>query len=430
MKRRRSDGLYRRGLDVLVGSVNSPVRAFKAVGGNPLFISRGRGSKIWDADGNKYVDYVCSWGALILGHADSRVLAATSEAAGKGTSFGAPTEAEVRLAEKVRSLVPSVEKVRLVSSGTEATMSALRLARAFTKRTAFLKFEGGYHGHADPFLSQAGSGLATFDLPTSPGVTAGTVADTLTVPYNDSGAVEEAFRKASDRIAAVIVEPVAANMGVVPPVSGFLEKLRRLCTEHGSVLIFDEVVTGFRVSPGGAQGLYGVRPDLTCLGKILGGGFPAAAYGGKREIMQMVSPEGLVYQAGTLSGNPVAVAAGLATLGALNRHSYDRLETLSRTLQRRLTEAASAEGVEVTINRVGSMFATFFGRGPVRSFAEAKGSEHALYPKFFWAMLERRVYLPPSPFESNFVSLAHKEGDIEKTVVAAQAAFRGLEPRR
>ena len=429
MKRRKSDGLYRRGLKVLVGAVNSPVRAFKAVGGNPLFVARGKGSKIWDADGNRYVDYVCSWGALILGHADPRVLAATSTAAGRGTSFGAPTEAEVRLAEKVRSLIPSVEMLRLVSSGTEATMSALRLARAYTKRPAFLKFEGCYHGHADPFLGQAGSGRATFDLPSSPGVTAGTVADTLTVPYNDLEAVEEAFRKGSDRIAAVIVEPVAANMGVIPPDVGFLEKLRKLCTENGSVLIFDEVVTGFRVSPGGAQELYRVRPDLTCLGKILGGGFPSAAYGGRREIMEMVSPEGPVYQAGTLSGNPVAVAAGLATLGALNRGSYDRLEALSQTLQRGFAEAASAAGVEVTINRVGSMFATFFGPGPVRSFAEAKGSEHMLYPKFFWAMLKRGVYLPPSAFESNFVSLAHKEGDIEKAVAESRAAFSELGPR-
>lgn len=406
--------------------MNSPVRAFKAVGGNPLFVARGKGSKIWDADGNRYVDYVCSWGALILGHADSRVLAAASRAAGRGTSFGAPTEAEVRLAEKVRSLVPSVEMLRLVSSGTEATMSALRVARAYTNRAAVLKFEGCYHGHADPFLAQGGSGLATFDLPSSPGVTAGTVADTLTVPYNDPGAVEEAFSKGSDRIAAVIVEPVAANMGVIPPEAGFLEKLRKLCTEHGSVLIFDEVVTGFRVSPGGAQELYGVRPDLTCLGKVLGGGFPAAAYGGKREIMEMVSPEGPVYQAGTLSGNPVAVAAGLATIGALKRGSYARLEKLSGTLQHRLAKAGSAEGVEVTINRVGSMFAIFFGSAPVRSFAEARSSEHARYPKFFWAMLKHGIYLPPSAFESNFVSLAHEESDIEKTVVASRTAFRDL----
>lgn len=428
MKRRASERLYRRGLDTLVGAVNSPVRAFRAVGGNPLFIARGKGSKIWDADGNSYVDYVCSWGALILGHANHRVLEATSKAAKRGTSFGAPTEAEVSLAEKVRSRMPSVEMLRLVSSGTEAAMSALRLARAYAKKTAFIKFEGCYHGHADPFLARAGSGVATFNLPASPGVTAGTIADTLTLQYNDPGGVEEAFKKWSDRIAAVIVEPVAANMGVVPPEAGFLEKLRRLCTENGSVLIFDEVVTGFRVSPGGAQELYGVRPDLTCLGKVLGGGFPSAAYGGRREIMEMVSPEGPVYQAGTLSGNPVAVAAGLATLGALNRRSYDRLETVSRTLQRGLVEAASAGGVEVTLNRVGSMFATFFGTGPVRTFTEVKGSAHASYPEFFWAMLERGIYTPPSAFESNFVSLAHGEADLEKTVAAARGAFRELGP--
>lgn len=426
MKRKRSDALYRRGSRILVGGVNSPVRAFKGVGGNPLFIARGKGSKVWDADGNRYVDYVCSWGALILGHSDPGVLAAVSRAADKGTSFGASTESEVRLAEKVCSLVPSVEKVRFVSSGTEATMSALRLARAYAKRDAFLKFEGCYHGHADPFLTQAGSGLATFDLPASSGITQATAGDTLTVPYNDQGAVEEAFRKSSDRIAAVIVEPVAGNMGVVPPEPGFLERLRRLCADNGSVLIFDEVITGFRVSPGGGQELYGVMPDLTCLGKIVGGGFPVAAYGGKKEIMEMVSPEGPVYQAGTLSGNPVAMAAGLATLGVLSRRSYGRLETLSRTLQDGLVEAASAEGAEITVNRVGSMLSVFFGRQPVRSFAEAKASQHVLYPKFFWSMLEHGVYLPPSAFETDFLSLAHKENDVSKTIRAARAALRTL----
>lgn len=424
--RSRSDALYRRASKVMVGGVNSPVRAFKAVGGTPLFIARGRGPAVWDSDGNRYTDYVCSWGALIHGHADPRVLAAASQAARKGTSFGASTEVEVRLAEKVCSLIRSVRKVRFVNSGTEATMSALRVARAYTKRPALLKFDGCYHGHADPYLTQAGSGMATFDLPASAGVTPGTAGDTLTVPYNDEGAAEDAFRRDSDRIAAVIVEPIAGNMGVVPPERGFLEKLRKLCSGSGSVLIFDEVITGFRVSAGGAQQLYGVEPDLTCMGKIIGGGFPVAAYGGRIEMMDMVSPEGPVYQAGTLSGNPVAMAAGLAALEGLSGTSYKKLEKLSRLLGSGLAEAASAEGVEVTLNRVGSMFSLFFCGGPVRSFAEAKKSKHGLYPKFFWGTLGRGVYLPPSPFESSFLSLAHREGEVDGTVRAARAAFREL----
>ena len=426
VKRKNSDALYRRASDVMVGGVSSPVRAFKAVGGDPLFISRGKGSKIWDADGNRYVDYVCSWGALILGHANEEVLAAVAEAVAAGSSFGASTEREVIFAERICSLVPSVEKVRFVNSGTEATMSALRLARAYAKRDAFLKFEGCYHGHADSYLSQAGSGMATFDLPASAGVTPGTVADTLTVPYNDEEAVEGAFRKYPDRIAAVIVEPVAGNMGVVPPERGFLEKLRKLCSDNGAVLIFDEVITGFRVSLGGAQELYGVTPDLTCLGKIIGGGFPVAAYGGKKEILEMVSPEGAVYQAGTLSGNPVAMAAGLATLNNLRMTSYRALESLSREAEAGLAEAASEAGAEVTVNRVGSMLSLFFTGGPVRSFAEAKSSKHGLYPEFFWSMLEDGVYLPPSPFEASFLSLAHGKGDIEGTIRAARAALRRI----
>ena len=425
-KREESEALYRRACRVMVGGVNSPVRAFKAVGGSPLFIARGKGAQVWDADGNRYLDYVCSWGALILGHADPRVLAAVSRAAEKGTSFGAPTESEVRLAEKVRSLVPSVEKVRFVNSGTEATMSALRLARAYSKRPGFLKFEGCYHGHADPYLTRAGSGMATLGLPASAGVPPGTAADALTVPYNDEEAVEEAFRNNPERIAAAIVEPVAGNMGVVPPRPGFLRRLERLCAAYGSVLIFDEVITGFRVSRGGAQERYGIKPDITCLGKIVGGGFPVAAYGGRKEIMEMVSPEGPVYQAGTLSGNPVAMAAGLAALTALRGRAYDRLEGLSRALDTGLVEAASAEEVEVTVNRVGSMFSLFFGGQPVRSFAEAKRTRHRLYHRFFWGMLERGIYLPPSAFESNFLSLAHGEGDVDKTIRAARGALREL----
>lgn len=426
MKKTRSDSLYGRASEVMVGGVNSPVRAFKAVGGNPLFVARGKGSKLWDADGNRYVDYVCSWGALILGHAHPRVLTAASRAARDGTSFGASTEGEVKLAEKVCSLVPSVEKVRFVNSGTEATMSALRVARGYTKRPAFLKFEGCYHGHADPFLTQAGSGMATFDIPSSAGVTSGTIADTLTVPYNDQGAVEEAFRKNPERIAAVIVEPVAGNMGVVPPERGFLEMLRKVCDDNGSVLIFDEVITGFRVSQGGAQELYGIKPDITTLGKIIGGGFPVAAYGGKKAIMDMASPEGPVYQAGTLSGNPVAMAAGLAALSSLNSRAYDRLEKTSRRLRSGIMDAASDEETEVTVNRVGSMLSIYFGALPVKSFAEAKASRHVLYPRFFWSMLERGVYLPPSPFESNFLSLAHDDADVDRTLDAVRASLRGL----
>ena len=426
IKRSKSEALYRRASEVMVGGVSSPVRAFKAVGGDPLFVARGRGSKVWDADGNRYIDYVCSWGALILGHSHPAILAAVREAANRGTSFGASTEGEVKLAEKVTSLVPSVEKVRFVNSGTEATMSALRLARAYAKRPAFLKLEGCYHGHADPFLTKAGSGMATLDIPASGGVTPGTVEDSLTVPYNDGEAAEETFRSNADRIAAVIVEPVAGNMGVVPPQPGFLEKLRKLCTDNGSLLIFDEVITGFRVSRGGAQELYGVKPDLTCLGKIVGGGFPVAAYGGKREIMELVSPEGPVYQAGTLSGNPVAMAAGLAALASLNRHAYDRLEKLSCTIHSGLIEAAEEASVEATVNRVGSMLSVFFGGGPVSSFGGARASRHDLYPNYFWTMLEHGVYLPPSPFESCFVSLAHGETDVTMTTRAAKAAFMAL----
>lgn len=423
-KRRVSAALYRRATKVLVGGVNSPVRAFRAVGGSPVFMSRGRGSKVWDADENSYVDYVCSWGALILGHADPRITAAISRAAKKGTSFGAPTEGETLLAQRVRALVPSVELVRFVNSGTEATMSALRLARAYTGRPAFMKFEGGYHGHGDPFLTRAGSGMATLDIPSSAGVTTGTITDTLTVPYNDEGAVEGAFSKNAESIGAVIVEPAAGNMGVVPPARGFLARLRRLCTENGALLVFDEVITGFRVSPGGAQELYGVRPDLTCMGKVIGGGFPVGAYGGRKEIMELVSPVGSVYQAGTLSGNPVAMAAGLAALTSLKKSSYTKLEATSRLLQSGLAEAASAAGVEVTVNRVGSMFSLFFGGQPVSSFVDAKKSRHELYPPFFWAMLDRGVYLPPSAFEANFVSLAHGRDDVDATLAVAHEGFR------
>jgi glutamate-1-semialdehyde 2,1-aminomutase len=426
VKSRNSDALYARAKKVMVGGVSSPVRAFKSVGGSPKFVERGKGSHLWDADGNRYIDYVCSWGALIHGHADPRVLGQVKRQAGRGTSFGAPTLEEVLLAEKICGSVPSIEKLRFVSSGTEATMSALRAARGFTRRRKLVKFEGCYHGHADPFLTQAGSGMATFDIPASEGVTPGEIADTVTLPYNEPEAVVSEFEKDGEQIAAAIVEPVAGNMGVVPPGKGFLETLRRECTDSGSVLIFDEVITGFRVGPGGAQGLFGVSPDLTTLGKIVGGGLPVGAYGGRSDLMAVVSPEGPVYQAGTLSGNPVAMACGLKTLELLERKSYQRLESASKRLEEGLLSAAERSRVELEVNRVGSMIGVFFRSGPVRNFAEAKKADAVAYRRFFWRMLEGGVYLPPSPFETDFVSLAHSDTDIETTITRAERSFKGL----
>jgi len=410
----------------MVGGVSSPVRAFKAVGGTPVFMADGRGSKIRDVDGNEYIDYVCSWGPIILGHSHHAIVRAVLEAAKQGTSFGAPTVPELRLAEKVCSSIPSMEKVRFVNSGTEATMSALRLARAYTSRTKLLKFDGCYHGHADPFLTHAGSGLATLDLPSSGGVPGYIAADAVTVPYNDVPALEEAFRLHGDTIAAAIVEPVAGNMGVVVPETGFLEAIRKLCTKYGSLLIFDEVITGFRVGPRGAQGLYGISPDLTCLGKIIGGGFPVGAYGGRREIMQMVAPEGPVYQAGTLSGNPVAMAAGLATLSLLDQKTYQKLERRSARLEAGVRDAAVSAGRAITINRVASMVGLFFGPHAVKNFEEAKATNFKLYGRFHRVMLEDGVYLPPSAFETLFVSAAHSEKDLDRTIAAAGRAFREI----
>lgn len=404
--------------------MSSPVRAFKAVGGEPLFIASGKGSKIRDEDGNSFVDYVCSWGALILGHADPSVEKEVVAAMRDGTSFGASTELELRLAEKICSTLRSVELVRFVNSGTEATMSALRLARAYTGRSKFVKFDGCYHGHADPFLTKAGSGMATFDLPVSSGVPSSSTEDTATLPYNDIEALEGSFENQSESIAAVIVEPVAGNMGVVPADRTFLKKARELCTIHGALLIFDEVITGFRVSKTGAQGLYGVRPDLTCLGKIIGGGFPVGAYGGRRDVMRMVSPEGPMYQAGTLSGNPIAMAAGLATISALGTKSYTRLERMSKALARGIAEEAESVGVSTAINRVGSMVGLFFSNRPVTNFAEVRGTNYKMYGKFFWAMLRAGVYLPPSAFETIFVSLAHSEKNLQHTIEAAHKAFK------
>ncbi len=409
------------------GGVNSPVRACKSVGADPVFFAAGTGPFLVDVDGKEYVDYVASWGPLILGHAHPEVVAAVQAAAESGTSFGAPTWAEVELAKLICDLVPSIEKVRLVNSGTEATMSAVRLARGYTRRKKIIKFDGCYHGHADSFLVKAGSGVATLGIPGSPGVPEEIVANTVSLPFNDLSAVEEAFSKMGEEIAAVIVEPIAGNMGVVPPKPGFLEGLRELTLKHGALLIFDEVITGFRVGLSGAQGLYGVLPDLTCLGKIIGGGLPVGAYGGKAEIMSHVAPEGPVYQAGTLSGNPIAVAAGLATLRVLSRPgTYERLEELSARLFEGLREAASEAGMETTANRVGSMMTCFFRVGEVTNFAEAAESDTELYGRFWREMLARGVYLAPSQFEAAFVSLAHTEEEIDFTIEAAKEAFKAL----
>jgi glutamate-1-semialdehyde 2,1-aminomutase len=420
----RSEALFAEAQKHLPGGVDSPVRAFRAVGGTPRFIARGKSASVWDADDNRYVDYLASWGPLIAGHAHPGVVAAIQEAASRGTSYGAPTESEVELAIFVKQAFPSIDLVRFVSSGTEATMTALRLARAFTNRELILKFDGGYHGHADGLLVQAGSGPLTLGQPDSPGVPSAAAHQTLSVPYNDVAAVADALAAHPGQIAAVIVEPVAGNMGVIPPTTGFLEHLRHLTREHGTLLIFDEVITGFRVALGGAQARFRIQPDLTCLGKIVGGGLPVGAYGGRAEIMQQVSPLGPVYQAGTLSGNPLAMAAGLATLRLLTETGvYDHLERLTARLVDGLGEAAGAAGVAYTANRVGSMFTGFFCDQPVTDYASAKRSDARHYARFFHAMLDRGVYLAPSQFEAGFVSLAHTESDVDATLNAAVAAF-------
>ena len=420
----RSDSLFARAQRVMVGGVSSPVRAFKAVGGTPLFISRGKGSRIWSVDGGSYIDYVCSWGPLIAGHAHPLVLKAVSSALPRGTSFGTPSENELKLAEKVCSSVPSIEKVRFVNSGTEATMSAMRLARAYTKRDKLLKFSGCYHGHSDQFLTDAGSGLATLDIASSAGVPAAYMADTVTIPYNDIGALESAFAGHPGEFAAVIAEPVAGNMGVVTPDDGFLEAARSLCDSDGALLVFDEVITGFRLSLGGAQALLGVSPDITCLGKVIGGGFPVGAYGAADEIMRLVAPEGPVYQAGTLSGNPLAMAAGLATISLMERKgSYRRLESTARRLELGLQEEADRAGVAISTNRAGSMLGLFFVSQRPRNFASAKRTDTRLYAAFHRAMLDEGAYLPPSAFETIFVSTAHTEADVDSTIRASRKAF-------
>ena len=420
----RSAALFQRACRVIPGGVNSPVRAFRAVGGGPLFLSRGSGARVWDEDGREYLDLVSSWGPLILGHAHPAIIEALAQAARGGTSFGAPTAAEVEFAETIVAAVPSIEVVRLVSSGTEATMSAVRLARGFTGRDLVVKFEGCYHGHGDAFLIQAGSGAATFGHPSSPGVTAGTARDTLNAPYNDLDAVNALFAKYPGKIAAVIVEPVAANMGCVLPEPGFLEGLRTTCDQQGALLIFDEVITGFRLAYGGAQERFGIRADLTTLGKIVGGGLPVGAYGGRREIMRQLAPEGPVYQAGTLSGNPLAVAAGRAMLAALRVGGvYGRLESLGARLRAGMERNITELDAPATWISIASLGCLYFHPGPVRSWAEAKHADTKRFGVYFREMLRQGVYLAPSQFEAGFLSAAHTEEDIDRVIAASHQAM-------
>lgn len=427
MKTTRSAKLFAEAQQLIPGGVNSPVRAFRSVGGQPRFIQRAKGSRLYDVDGNAYIDYVLSWGPMILGHAAPPVISAIKRAAGQGTSYGAPTELEVALAREIRAAFPSMEQVRLVSSGTEAVMSAIRVARAFTKRDGVLKFEGCYHGHSDYLLAKAGSGLATLGIPDSPGVPADFAKHTLTAPYNDIRSVQQLVNEHRSRLACVILEPIAGNMGVVPPAPDFLPALRQLTAENDILLIFDEVISGFRVTYGGAQALYGITPDLTVLGKIIGGGLPVGAYGGRKEIMDLIAPSGPVYQAGTLSGNPLAVTAGLATLKQLKaRGVYKKLEETSAALAHGIGEAAKKAGIPLTQTRVGSMMTAFFTPGPVVDWNTAKQSDTKRYGKFFHAMLEQGIYLAPSQFEAAFLSTAHTAADINKTVKAAAAAFQKL----
>ena len=419
MATRRSTQLYRRALRKIPGGVNSPVRAWKAVGGVPKFIGRGKGPYIIDVDKNKYIDFVASWGPLILGHANRSVLRQLEQAAKNGTTFGAPTEGEIKLAEAVCRLVPSIQKLRLVSSGTEATMSAIRLARAYTHRSKVIKFDGCYHGHSDGLLVRAGSGVATLGLPDSPGIPRGFARETLVATFNDLGSVEKLFYRYSKSIAAVIVEPVCGNMGVILPAPTFLSSLRKITRRHRTLLIFDEVITGFRLALGGAQQLYDIQPDLTCLGKVIGGGLPLAAFGGQRKIMDLLAPEGPVYQAGTLSGNPIGVAAGLATLSLLSRQgTYEALEARSRKLQDGFEDVLRKHHIPATINRIGSMMTIFFGVEKVRNAAEARKCDRKLFARFFHGMLKRGIYVPPAPFEAAFVSLAHTKVDLDRTIAA------------
>ena len=424
MKTVRSSQLFSEAQSLIPGGVNSPVRAFRSVGGQPLFMKRARGSSVYDADGNRFIDYVLSWGPMILGHAHPRVIQSVMRAVKKGTSFGTPCEQEIQLASMITAALPSVDQVRLVNSGTEAVMSAIRVARGFTKRDGILKFEGCYHGHADHLLVKAGSGVATLGIPDSPGVPASFARHTFTTAYNDITGVRKVIQKHAKQLAAIIVEPVAGNMGVVPPHPEFLPFLRDITKKHDILLIFDEVITGFRVHFGGAQTLFGVIPDLTCLGKIIGGGLPIGAYGGRRDIMQMVAPVGPVYQAGTLSGNPVAVTAGLETLRQLkSKKVYRDLEEKGKQLAEGLKKSAEAAGVSLFQSRVGSMLGGFFSKGPVVDYASAKQSDTKTYAKFFHGMLDQGIYLAPSQFEAMFLSTVHTPGNIHQTISAAQKVF-------
>ncbi|HCN61480.1 MULTISPECIES: glutamate-1-semialdehyde 2,1-aminomutase [Mammaliicoccus] len=423
MRYEQSIEAYKEAVDLMPGGVNSPVRAFKSVDTPPIFMDHGKGSKIYDVDGNEYIDYVLSWGPLILGHSHEKVKTALHAAVDKGTSFGASTELENKMAQLVIERVPSIEMVRMVSSGTEATLAALRLSRGYTGRNKILKFEGCYHGHSDSLLIKAGSGVATLGLPDSPGVPEGTAKNTITVPYNDIDAVKVAFEQFGDDIAGVIVEPVAGNMGVVPPVEGFLEGLRDITKEYGSVLIFDEVMTGFRVGYNCAQGYFGVTPDLTCLGKVIGGGLPVGAFGGKREIMEEIAPVGNVYQAGTLSGNPLAMTSGFATLSELTEDSYSYFNELGDLLEKGLKDVFSKHEVPITVNRAGSMIGYFLNKGPVTNFDEANSSDLEMFSNMYREMAQEGVFLPPSQFEGTFLSTAHTKEDIEKTIQAFDTAL-------
>jgi glutamate-1-semialdehyde 2,1-aminomutase len=424
----RSIAAFARARNVIAGGVNSPVRALGAVGLSPVFMKSGSGAMLYDLDGHEYLDYVMSWGALLLGHAHPAVTRAIVNTASRGTSFGTPTELESELAEAIASMMPSIRRLRFVSSGTEATMSAIRLARGFTGRSKIVKFAGCYHGHGDSFLIAAGSGALTHGTPDSPGVTEGTARDTIVLPFNDQAALEDAFERHAEALAAVIVEPYPGNMGLVLPRPGYLQRLRDLCSSSGALLVFDEVMTGFRVARGGAQAREGIVPDLTTLGKIIGGGLPAAAFGGRPDVMAHLSPDGPVYQAGTLSGNPLAMAAGLATLGVIAADAglYDRLEGMTQRLTEGLDEVLSRHGVPHSCNRAGSMFTVFFTSGPVADLEAARKSDRRLFAKYFGAMLDRGVYLAPSPFEANFLSTAHAARDIERTLAAADSSLAQL----
>jgi glutamate-1-semialdehyde 2,1-aminomutase len=429
-KFKRSRKLYAEAQRYLPGGVDSPVRAHKAVGATPLFIERGKGSKIFDADGNAYIDYVCSWGPLILGHARPEVVRSLKKAAERGTSFGISTELEIQLAKIIAAAMPSIEMLRFVNSGTEATMTALRLARAFTGCDKIIKFAGGYHGHADGLLTTAGSGLATLDLPDSPGVPASHAQNTLTARYNDLSSVEQVFHRYPKEIAAVIIEPIAANMGVVPPLPDFLNDLRLMTRDYNALLIFDEVITGFRVAYGGAQELYGVTPDLTCLGKIIGGGLPVGAYGGRREIMKMISPIGPVYQAGTLSGNPLAMTAGIETIKLLGRPNvYTQLEKTASQLQDSIRKSAADNGIRLQVARVSSLLTVFFNASAVVDYESARQSDTSRFAEFFRGLLDRGIYWPPSQFEAAFISLAHNDKDIRSTSNAFEEIFRDFGSR-